>query len=174
MDYYRGSYSFLQGQKLRNVVLLFFKNILYICRLNKIIMKKFLICLLAGFATLTASAASYSYLQFTDKAGNSEYVSTEGLTIIVDGSNLTVTNSAGSEFKFDANELVSMKFTNSNAGSNGIKSIKFENGEVEAYSIDGSYAGKFGDVNDARGSLPNGVYVLKNAQGESIKIVVNK
>ena len=136
-------------------------------------MKKILLCLFVGLVAFSASAASYSFMQFTDKDGNSQYVSANGLTITIDGASLVVTNSSGDELTFEAADLVSMKFTNSN-GSNAIKTISFENGEVEAYGLDGLYAGKYQTVDEAKNSLSNGVYVLKNGQGETIKIVVSR
>lgn len=121
-------------------------------------------------ASLSASAI-YNSMEFKTADGAVKSVSATGLTIKVNGNQLIISNSAGETISFDALSLVSMQFVDGDAG---VDSIITENEAVEAYTLDGLYAGKFNSVNEARLSLSNGVYVLKGTRGKSIKINVNK
>lgn len=135
-------------------------------------MKKFLLFVLVLWGCFEASA-SYKYLLFTTKDGSTAVISSEGLVIDVNGSELKVSNAVGSELILNSQNLLSMQFTNDD-GSNAIHSISFDNEEVSVYTIDGLYSGHYNSINEARLSLPKGVYVVKNEKGDSVKIIVGQ
>lgn len=121
-------------------------------------------------ASLSA-AANYNSMEFKTTDGSSKTIGTTGLTITVNGDQLLVTNTAGETATFEASALATMQFV---GGDAGVETLLFGSGTVEAYTVDGQYAGKFDSVNEARLSLSNGIYILKGAQGKSIKIIVNR
>lgn len=136
-------------------------------------MKNYLLSALIGLLAFSSSAATYNYLEFKSNDGSSQFISTEGLVINIDGSNLLVADSEGNSLTLDANNLVSMQFTN-NDDTNAVKEILVDNGDWKVYNVEGLYSGKYYSIREAQSTLPNGVYVLKNSQGKSIKIVVSR
>lgn len=127
------------------------------------------------FGTILMVSASafgnYNSMEFKYTDGTAKTLKSDGLTIIVDGSSLQISNSAGETFTVEAAALASMQFVDD---SGAVKSLEVFNGNVEAYSLDGLYYGKFESVEQAHQNLENGVYILKGSEGKSIKIVVNR
>lgn len=135
-------------------------------------MKKFL---LSGALLLGASIsmfANFNSLVFNFSDGTSKSLLTAGLVITVNGNTLEVENSQGQSLSINTGKLISMQFVNNNG--TGVKPIEFENSEVEVYNMEGVNLGKFSSIDSARDSLSNGVYILRNTKGETIKIVVKK
>lgn len=133
-------------------------------------MKKLLLCALLALAACTASA--YNFMEFKYADGKVKTLSTVGLTITVDGTNLLISNLAGESLNVASDNLVSMQFTDDNSAK--VATIIDLNSSVDAYNLEGVHFGKFDSAKDAHASLQPGVYVLKNSEGGTIKIVINK
>lgn len=135
-------------------------------------MKKLLLTAVVVLGSLSAFA-DYSYLQFKSADGESQYVSTKGLTINVENGVFNITNSAGQSLSLDSDNLMAMMFTNED-GTNAIDAISVENSAVSVYSVSGLFQGKFNTPKEAVESLSNGVYILKSQSGKTFKIIVEK
>lgn len=116
--------------------------------------------------------ADYNYLDFKYADGNVKSLKTEGLIIRIDGSELQVTNSVNESLTVNASLLTSMQLVNESAGVVSILSSSY--GPIEIYNLNGISMGKYENANDATSLLPQGVYVIKKANGETIKLLVNK
>ena len=138
----------------------------------KKILSFFLFLLMIFVAPSLASAGSYSTLKFTSNTGETYSVATNNLEILVNGENLTFSNT---NLLIPLSSLVSMEFTDYDDSPAAIDSVKFDgNGIVTVYNIDGTSVGTFDSYTDALSSLGKGVYVLKDTNGNSLKIRVGK
>lgn len=134
-------------------------------------MRKILV-FMSLMAAWTGAWANYTYLEFKTTAGEVKSIDCEGLTIVVDGDNLVVSNKAGESWTVSADNLQSMAFTDTNAG---VGSLPMEtSGELEVYDTGGVYCGRYAGLEDARKSLNPGVYVFKAADGSTFKIVIGR
>lgn len=139
-------------------------------------MKKFsLLILLISMMVLPSSlamAGRYCSLMFTSNTGETYTVATNNLEILVNGENLTFSNT---DLSIPVSSLVSMEFTDYDDSPSAIDTVIFDgNGLVTVYNIDGSTAGCFDSYTNALSSLGKGVYVIKDTIGNSLKISVGK
>ena len=119
-----------------------------------------------------AFAGRYNSLKFTSNTGETYTVATNNLEILVDGENLTFSNT---DLTILLSSLISMEFINDVDDPAAIDTVKFDgNGLVTVYNIDGTSLGSFDSYNDALSSLGKGVYVVKDTNGNSLKISVGK
>lgn len=134
-------------------------------------MKKFLF---TGFGLLMSLyvSADYSSMEFKYSDGTTKVLTAPGLTITVEGANLKVTNSDGQTLSIPSASLASMQFVNGDAS--GVSEITADNSPVKVYNVNGIYVGEFDSFNDAKASLPQGVYVIRNAEGETFKLIETK
>ena len=134
-------------------------------------MKKFLI---AGFLTMTAAVAfaDYNYLEFKYADGSVRSLQTDGLVIRIDGSELQVTNSESESLQVNASLLASMQFVNEATGK--VSNLTSSAAPVEIYNLNGVRIGNYDSADQALQTLPQGVYVIKKANGETVKLIVNK
>ena len=119
-----------------------------------------------------AMARRYSSLMFTSNTGETYTVATNNLEILVNGENLTFSNT---DLTIPLSSLISMEFTDYDDNPSAIDEISFDgNSAIAVYNIDGTSVGSFDSYTDALSSLGQGVYVLKDANGNSLKISVGK
>ena len=134
-------------------------------------MRKILFILSLSVASATAMA-NYNSMEFKYTDGTVKTIGTDGLTITFVNSELIVVNSQGESIAVPASSLVSMQFTEDDEA--GVASINLNNNGFEVYNLEGVNYGKFNSLQEARASLSKGVYLIKNAKGETIKIVLEK
>lgn len=117
-------------------------------------------------------AGRFSTLKFTSNSGETYTVATNNLEILVDGENLTFSNT---NLLVPLSSLVSMEFTEYDDSPAEIDKVRFDgNGLVTVYSINGTSVGTFDSYAQALSSLSQGLYVIKDANGSSLKITVEK
>ena len=119
-----------------------------------------------------AIAGRYNSLKFSSSSGETFTVATNNLEILVNGENLTFNNT---NLTIPLSSLISMEFTDYEESPASIDIVKFDgNGFVTVYNIDGTSIGYFDSYTDALSSLGKGVYVVKDKNGNSLKISVEK
>lgn len=119
-----------------------------------------------------AFAGRYTTLKFTSDSGEIYNIATNNLEILVNGENLTFNNT---DLAIPLSSLVSMEFTDYDESSAAIDAVTFDgNGVVTVYNVNGSSVGSFDSYTEALASLSQGVYVIKDANGNSLKISVGK
>ena len=132
----------------------------------------FLMVSLMVLPSSLAMAGRYSSLMFTSNTGEKYSVATNNLEILVNGENLTFSNT---DLTIPLSSLISMEFTDYDDSEAAIDTVKFDgNGLVTVYNIDGTSVGSFDSYTDALSSLGKGVYVVKDTVGNSLKISVGK
>lgn len=118
------------------------------------------------------ASADYNFMEFKYVDDTAQIVFAEGLVINIEGENLMITNTAGATLSAKASDLVSMQFTDTDPA--GVKKILEGETAVKVYNINGVYMGECSSLKEAKETLPNGVYVVKNSNGETIKMVIGK
>ena len=131
-------------------------------------MKNLFLLLALGFAMM-AHAGKYNYLVFTNQAGSTTAFSVSNLTLEVNGTNLQVTNDAGT-VSMVLTELASMQFSKDKTVT-GVQDILNADTPVQVYSVTGSLLGVYNSMVEAAKSLQPGTYVISNGD-QSQKIVV--
>ena len=125
--------------------------------------------LLALSLGLMAHASTYNYLVFTNQAGTTTAFKVNNLTLEVDGTDLQVTNDAGT-VSMVLTELASMQFSKDKTVT-GVQDILNADSPVQVYSVTGSLLGIYNSMVEAAKSLQPGTYVISNGD-QSQKIVV--
>ena len=131
-------------------------------------MKNLFLLLALGFAMM-AHASTYNYLVFTNQAGSTTAFSVSNLTLEVNGTNLQVTNDAGT-VSMVLTELASMQFSVDQTVTS-VENVLNADASVQVYSVTGSVLGTYGSMVEAAKSLQPGTYVISNGD-QSQKIVV--
>ena len=132
-------------------------------------MKNLFLLLVLGFAML-AHASTYNYLVFTNQAGSTTAFSVSNLTLKVNGTNLQVTNDAGT-VSMVLTELASMQFSVDQTVTS-VENVLNADASVQVYSVTGSLLGTYGSMVEAAKSLQAGTYVISN--GDQSQTVVIK
>ena len=132
-------------------------------------MKTLLLSGLMLLGSLTAFA-DFNGMEFKYADGKSEVLSLKNLTITVNGDKLTVSNAEGVNLSMNATNLASIKFVENQ--TSGIEKVSLGNSTVKAYDLNGVFVGEYNSLNEARSALRGGIYVLRNNNGETIKLVV--
>ena len=130
---------------------------------------KNLFLLLAFVFAMMAHASTYNYLVFTNQAGSTTAFSVSNLTLEVNGTNLQVTNDAGT-VSMVLTELASMQFSVDQTVTS-VENVLNADASVQVYSVTGSVLGTYGSMVEAAKSLQAGTYVISNGD-QSQKIVV--
>ena len=126
--------------------------------------------LLALSLGLMAHASTYNYLVFTNQAGSTTAFSVSNLTLEVNGTNLQVTNDAGT-VSMVLTELASMQFSVDQTVTS-VENVLNADAPVQVYSVTGSVLGSYGSMVEAAKSLQAGTYVISN--GDQSQTVVIK
>lgn len=134
-------------------------------------MKKIYAFLLFAFGALGMSAA-YNAMEFTTETGEKFTIGMDNLIISVDGQSIKAVNGENTELNFDVASLASMQFVEFD--NSGVDQIRAYEGGVVLFRIDGSRAGSFGSLEEARASLEGGVYIVRLADGGTLKIILKK
>lgn len=135
-------------------------------------MKKKLLLLCVMISSAFAMMADYSALTFTDNTGSKLSVSTANLVITISDGQLKAVGGEGS-LEFTLTDLVSMEFTD-DPNVAGVSAPGAEGGAVALYTLDGREAGRFSTIEQAQRQLEDGVYIVKLANGGTLKIYLKK
>lgn len=134
-------------------------------------MKKLFTLLLAASLTWTVSAEFIS-LKFTSLSGESTVLSVDGLSLSVADGNLVVNNADG-DYTLPLADLATMEFSNEqpSAGVGAVAASQSE-GKTVVYSVDGRLCGAFSGDRNLASVLPAGIYIARQQDGTTSKIVV--
>ena len=126
----------------------------------------------ACLSEVMAHADTYPYLTFLQTDGTSITVPASSLTITFSNGKLIAANGTESKELTIAN-LASMYFSEADA-TTSIKEIAITNadGKVNVYSLQGICIGKFDNIQSINKNLPMGIYIVKAANGKASKIAV--
>lgn len=133
-------------------------------------MKKILVLVVAVVCAGIAQAADYPYLVFTNTAGTTTSLSVSNMTLTVNGSELTVTNSEGTQ-AFTLTDLAAMQFRTESGEWAAVENVLDGEKSVDVYSVTGVGLGSFSNLHEAAGVLPTGAYVIRQG-GKSQTVVV--
>ena len=132
----------------------------------------FFMVLMMALSTSLAMAGRYNSLKFTSNSGETYTVAASNLEILVDSEKLTFNNT---DLTIPLSSLVSMEFTDDGDNPAEIDTVISGGNEViTVYNISGTPVGSFDSYAEALASLSQGVYVIKDANGNSLKIRVGK
>lgn len=115
-------------------------------------------------------AEDYQWLTFTMTDNTEMSVAAENLTITYNETDRSLQlKSATVNNRLAVDNIKSMRFTET-MGVNAPEVDGISTGNVEFYNIDGVKSGVFSSIEEARTSLPSGIYVVKN-NGKSFKVI---
>lgn len=123
-------------------------------------------CLLMVPAMLAAE--DYPWLTFTLADDSAISVPSELLTIDYQEGKLKLSSPSVSR-EIPLNEVKSMKFTPSESGILEVAGVSQEDA-VELFTVGGISAGKFRSMEQARHTLPSGIYLVKSGN-KSLKVI---
>ena len=124
-------------------------------------MKNLFLLLALGFAMM-AHASTYNYLVFTNQAGSTTAFSVSNLTLEVNGTNLQVTNDAGT-VSMVLTELASMQFSVDQTVTS-VENVLNADAPVQVYSVTGALLGTYTSLLEVSKSLQAGTYVISNGK----------
>lgn len=133
-------------------------------------MKKFLIPTLALMLATSASADSYPYLSFQTADGSVVSLSSNGLNLTVEGSQLVAQNEEGSS-KFALADLSRMFFSKQVETSIADLSLDDASHTLQVYTTAGVLVGRFDSERSLRRNVSPGIYVVKK-NGRTLKMAV--
>ena len=132
----------------------------------------FSLLLIAALFPSAAFSGRYNSLKFTSVSGETYTLASDNLEIFVEGENLAFNNT---ELTLPLSSLVSMEFTDTYDSPSAIEDIVFDrDGAVKVYDLGGTPTGSFDSFSEALASLPKGIYVIKDSNGYSLKVTVEK
>lgn len=107
-------------------------------------------------------AGTYAYLVFTNTEGTKTALSVTDMTMKVNGTQLDVTNTAGT-VNFALTDLAAMQFSEDGETlPAGIVNVLNADAPVTVYSISGASLGTFDNLVQAAQQLGTGAYVISN------------
>lgn len=134
-------------------------------------MKRSLYILAVVLCAVTAQAADYPYLVFTNTGGTSTVLSVSDMTLAVSGSSLQVTNTDGTT-SFTLTELADMQFSKDGSTVSAIENVIDAGAAVEVFSMTGISLGHYNTLLEAVSAAGTGAYVIK--QGANTQTIVVK
>lgn len=135
-------------------------------------MKKIFI-LLALIVPFGCFAENYQTLLFQTADGGKIPVPTANLVISVDDGKLFISNTDESMI-LETSDLMSMEFIEEALSPSITESLYSDASPVKLYTLDGLFAGEFCCIDSARENLPGGIYIIKLADGGSLKVNFKK
>lgn len=133
-------------------------------------MKK-LVIIVIGILVVLVAKADYTTLSFKTVDGQSYHFDIKGLDISFSQEYLTASNPEIS-FALPLAQIESMEFTNiASIGTDAMINNNKINEETIVFTVSGMAMGIFPSFEDAMQRIPAGVYILKYADGTTIKIV---
>ena len=131
-------------------------------------MKKHLLSLSLLALAATAGAETLDYLTFVRTDGTEFSLPAQGLTLTFGSGNLVAFGSGTATLPLA--ELSKMMFT---ATASGITVLRPDEGRpVAVYTTGGVLVGSYADTAPLADILPNGVYVVRHADGQTSKIAI--
>ena len=128
--------------------------------------------MMMAFSSSLATAGRYNSLKFTSDNGETYTIATNSLEILVNNGNLTFSNT---DLTLPLTSLVSMEFTDYDDSPTSVDAVILDGeGPVTVYSINGVFVGSFESYTEALGSLSQGVFVIKDVNGNSLKVSKGK
>lgn len=118
-------------------------------------------------------SAAYKNLSFATADGGKFAIGAQNLVITVSGDKVTATNGKDDALEFDTSSLSYMEFTDFEDPAK-VDRIEEFSGPATLYTLDGQPAGRFGSLEEARSSLAGGIYVVRLADGSSLKVYIKK
>ncbi len=134
-------------------------------------MKRSLFILAVVLCAVTAQAADYPYLVFTNTGGTSTVLSVSDMTLAVSGSSLQVTNTDGTS-SFTLTGLANMQFSKDGSTVSAIENVIDAGAAVEVFSMTGISLGHYNTLLEAVSAAGTGAYVIK--QGANTQTMVVK
>lgn len=123
--------------------------------------------ILALASSTLVQADTYDWLTFNLKDGSRVAVSAQDARISYSEGILEVSASSGNQ-SFSVAELASMAFT---AGSSGAsETTRLNTGSVEILTLQGLSMGTHADLENAKSTLPSGIYVAKQ-KSKTFKVI---
>ena len=127
-------------------------------------------CILLAVGLLASTeiyALDFPWLSFKMKDASEITVAADNLTMNYSDGDLVLTSASVSE-TLPVADIASMTFTNQQDGVDEINSVLSE--KASYYTSGGVRAGEFKSVDDARRSLPSGIYIVRTGS-KSFKII---
>ena len=118
---------------------------------------------------MTAYATTYNYLVFTNQAGTTTAFKVNNLTLEVDGTDLQVTNDAGT-VSMVLTELASMQFSVDQTVTS-VEYVLNADAPVQVYSVTGASIGTYCSMVEAAKGLNAGTYVISSGN-QSLTVVI--
>lgn len=134
-------------------------------------MKRSLFIWAVALYAITAHAADYPYLVFTNTSGTSTVLSVSDMTLAVSGSLLQVTNADGTN-SFTLTDLANMQFSKDGSTVAAIENVIDAGSAVEVFSMTGISLGHYNTLLEAVSATGTGTYVIK--QGNNTQTIVLK
>lgn len=136
-------------------------------------MKKILFAALAICAiSPDVRAASYNGMKFISSTGEQLIVAAENLEMKFKEGFVGFNNS---DVRLPLNTLVSMEFCNLENDPASVETIcAEEKGEVALFAVDGQLVGHYNSLQDAVNGAGDGIYVVKCADGNVLKVRIIK
>ena len=121
---------------------------------------------------MSLSASGYNAMVFTMNNGSQKSISTENLEITFSNSELQA-KSDQTVLTLTLTDVKSMNFGETVTSS--VSSLESEK-EITVYifTLSGIYTGSFPSLSNAVENLEKGIYVIRNTEGETFKITVEK
>lgn len=132
-------------------------------------MKKLILLITVGLMPLLMSA-EFQTLTFKTASGTEQTVGAKNLEMTVSDGNLEI-KSESSSLTLALADLVSMQFTGNNTTA-AEQIASAEDCSVTVYSLSGVTCGEFESLQSAMNSLEKGIYVAKQSDGLTVKIIV--
>ena len=130
---------------------------------------KNLFLLLALSIAMLSHASTYSYLVFTNQSGTSTAFKVTNLTLKVNGTDLQVTNDAGT-VSMVLTELASMQFSVDQTVTS-VENVLNADAPVQVYSVTGASIGTYCSMVEAAKGLNAGTYVISSGN-QSLTVVI--
>lgn len=130
-------------------------------------------CLLSAILAVGALGlhAEYNRLVFTTTDGNVKSVGLTNLNVKFSDGDM-IASSAGESVKIDLASLKSMEFGNGEASIVAVPNTRRT--PVAVYSVDGICVGKFDSEAEAMNLLPAGLYITKDENGLTSKMLITR
>lgn len=134
-------------------------------------MKKLLFIAAMTVMSLTASAENVLHMVFKTADGVAHSIEASGLDIKFTEGKMKAAN-ATETLTIPLSDLVSMEFDDGSASI--YDTVATEDGEVTVSNINGIEIGRFPSLTTATDNLPDGIYVITQSSGKSLKLIINK
>lgn len=120
-----------------------------------------------SFGIFRMNAADYPWLTFTLADNTEVSVASDNLQMDYADGILHLSSPAVNE-TFDVSSLESMRFSSVATGIDDVKVS--EDGLLDMFSMSGVRVGQFASLNEAKVSLPSGIYTVKG-KNKTIKVI---